>query len=34
MLNATFQDHRPSVSEKKKRFFIMYGHDSHLGHVT
>ena len=36
MLHAKFQNHRPSGSEKVDfwRFFGIYGHGGHLGHVT
>ena len=36
MLHAKFQDHRTSGSGKEdfQRFFTIYGHGGHLGHVT
>ena len=35
MLHAKFQNHRPSGSrEDFERFFAIYSHGSHLGHVT
>ena len=36
MLHAKFQDHRTSDSggEDFLRFFTIYGHGGHLGHVT
>ena len=36
MLHANFQDHRPSGSGEEDflRFFTIYGHGGHLGHVT
>ena len=36
MLHAKFQDHRTSGSgvEDFLRFFTIYGHGGHLGHVT
>ena len=36
MLHAKFQDHRTSGSGEEYffKFFTMYGHGGHLGHVT
>ena len=35
MIHAKFQDHRTSGSgEDFLRFFTIYGHGGHLGHVT
>ena len=36
MIHAKFQNHRPSGSEEEDflRFFVIYSHDGHLGHVT
>ena len=36
MLQAKFQDHRTSDSGEEDflRFFTIYGHGGHLGHVT
>ena len=36
MLHAKFQDHRTSGSGEEDflRFFTIYGHGGHLGHVT
>ena len=36
MLHAKFQDHRTSDSGEEDflRFFTIYGHGGHLGHVT
>ena len=35
MLHAKFQDHRTSGSgEEFLKVFTIYGHGSHLGHVT
>ena len=36
MLHAKFQDHRTSGSGEEDflRFFSIYGHGGHLGHVT
>ena len=35
MLHAKFQNHRPSVPEKKFfKGFAIYSHGGHLGHVT
>ena len=36
MLHAKFQDHRTSGSgiEDFFKFFTIYGHGGHLGHVT
>ena len=36
MLNATFQNHRPSGSGEEDflKIFAIYSHDGHLSHVT
>ena len=36
MLHVKFQDHRTSGSGEEDflRFFTIYGHGGHLGHVT
>ena len=36
MLDAKFQNHRPSGSEEEdfKKKFAIYSHGGHLGHVT
>ena len=35
MIHNTFQDHPPLILEKKTlKFFTIYGHIGHNGHVT
>ena len=35
MLHTKFQDHKTSGSEEDfKKFFSIYGHGGHVGHVT